>query len=144
MHICEDNPVFDPPLCLHCLFPGKVTIEILNQLEDKYHVAATHRTDTDGEKVYDILIHQSQSNNTQYLKDDSLVVRLTVQHSPWLQAMAAWRRQHPDYKPWLHGGDNTLTTSHGCMEETTFTVCSAVAIIHNIFCSVLYQYNYST
>ena len=75
-------------------FPGNVTVEILNQLEDKnHHLGATHQTPTSKGIENGFCIRRSKLMfnrhlNTQYLKDDSLVVRLTVQHSglkQWLQ-----------------------------------------------------------
>ena len=87
-------------------FTGSVTIELLNQLEDNKHY--THNTgpfpaDDDelsarvvkGERGSgwgtDIILHTeldyNSDNNCQYLKDDTLIFRVSV--------------QVPDYKPWL-------------------------------------------
>ena len=85
-------------------FTGTITIELLNQLEDKNHrketttfpaySGASQRV-VDGETAahgcgwgwgWDILDYNA-SKNTQYLKDDTLVFGVSG--------------QPPDYKPWL-------------------------------------------
>ena len=78
-------------------FPGSITVEILNQLENKnHHVAVLHKNalvdldQTDTTFFYDICHSNLMFNphlNTQYLKNDSLVIRITI--------------QLPTYKPWL-------------------------------------------
>ncbi len=82
-------------------FTGTVTIELLNQLEDKNHHKETitftgddlaSQRVVDGEErgrfshAYHRLNYNA-SKNAQYLKDDTLVFRVSV--------------QVPDYKPWL-------------------------------------------
>ncbi len=85
-------------------FTGTVTIELLNQLEDKNHHKKTttfpadreaSQRVVDGERgtgrghkhIFHRDLHYNADNNTQYLKDDTLVFRVSV--------------QVPDYKPWL-------------------------------------------
>ena len=86
-------------------FTGTVTIELLNQLEDKNHhtvsftfqaVNSSSKRVTDGEKGryfgYSVFINQSalghnSTKNCQYLKDDVLFFRVSV--------------DEPNYKPWL-------------------------------------------
>ncbi len=79
-------------------FTGTVTIELLNQLEDKNHHKVTttfpaysraSRRVVDRERAAHGrgLGWGNASKNTQYLKDDSLVFRVSG--------------QPPDYKPWL-------------------------------------------
>ena len=87
-------------------FPGTVTFELLNQLEDKNHYKwtttfpadyACSRRVVDGERGRGYGSHKyishtdldyNVSKNTQYLKDDTLVFRVSVQipdHKPWLE-----------------------------------------------------------
>ncbi len=82
-------------------FTGTFTIELLNQLEDKNHHKKTITFPADSQRVvvrkigidgygYPQFISHADldynaSKNTQYLKDDTLVFRVSV----------------PDYKPWL-------------------------------------------
>ncbi len=86
-------------------FTGTVTFELLNQLEDRNHhkVTITFPADNvvsqrvvDGERrtgwgqpqfISHTDLDYNASKNTQYLKDDILVFRVSV--------------QVPDYKPWL-------------------------------------------
>ena len=79
-------------------FTGTYVFEILNQLEDKNHhtktlnITSTHKLSVGSDWGYPKFISHSKlshnpSNNTQYLKDDTLYFRLTVTSS--------------DYKPWL-------------------------------------------
>ena len=84
-------------------FTGTVTFELLNQLEDKNHhkETITFTADNDvSERVVDgeiaingwgstqfISHNYNASKNTLYLKEDTLVFRVSV--------------QAPDYKPWL-------------------------------------------
>ncbi len=86
-------------------FTGTVTVELLNQLEDKNHYkeTTTFRADkVESQRVVGsergggygrphFISHSdldyNASKNTQYLKDDTLVFRVSV--------------QVPDYKPWL-------------------------------------------
>ncbi len=91
---------------LSWLFPGTVTIELLNQLEDNNHYKKTLSFPVDdmvSQRVVDgqrapkgygyaeFISHANLDYNpffkTQYLKDDTLVVRVSI--------------QVPDYKPWL-------------------------------------------
>ena len=81
-------------------FAGKITFSLLNQLEDRshYHMRVTptaahnvHVGDAWG--YYQFISHSalgySAVNNTQYLKDDTLYFRMSVepadQDEPWLQ-----------------------------------------------------------
>ena len=80
-------------------FVGKVTITLLNQLEDKNHhtdiasfTAADKRTRTDAWGKPQFIPHSALAHdpvkNTQYLKDDTLYFRVLVEvdnHKPWLQ-----------------------------------------------------------
>ncbi len=81
-------------------FVGKVTVELLNQLEDKNHhsmvVPFTPEYNTNAGGIgrgYSKYIHHSQlsrdsASNTQYLKDDTLYFRISVEvsdHKPWLE-----------------------------------------------------------
>ena len=87
-------------------FIGNVTIELLNQLEDKNHYTDTigpfpadnlcskrvvkGERQTDGwgiDLIPNTELDYSADNNCQYLKDDALIFRVSV--------------QVPDYKPWL-------------------------------------------
>ncbi len=87
-------------------FTGTVTIELLNQLEDKNHRKETITYPGDNEASQRVMgrervaqawgwhkfishsdLDYNASKNTQYLKDDTLVFRVSV--------------QVPDYKPWL-------------------------------------------
>ncbi len=86
-------------------FPGSVTVELLNQLEDKNHHKQTFTFSGDQEvskRVVDnergsgygywqfishATLNYNASTNTQYLKDDTLVFRVSVEvpnHKPWL------------------------------------------------------------
>ena len=76
-------------------FRGKVLIELLNQLEDNNHIMCTHHF-TDGVMSapayisHDSLGHNS-AQNTQYLVDDTLYFRVSVEvadDKPWLQCTA--------------------------------------------------------
>ena len=81
-------------------FIGKVTLMLLNQLEDKNHyqiimelTAAEHNTQAGSAWGYAQFIPHSALDydavsNTQYLKDDTLYFRMSVEpadHKPWLQ-----------------------------------------------------------
>ncbi len=77
-------------------FVGKVTFELLNQLEDKkHHSSALIFTPVEkGTGGYSEYIHHSRlsrdtASNTQYLKDDTLYFRISVvevsDHKPWLE-----------------------------------------------------------
>ncbi len=87
-------------------FTGRVTVELLNQLKDKNHHRKTFTFSADNEaseRVVDrergggfgcptFIFHASldcnASGNTQYLKDDTLVFRVSVEtldHKPWLE-----------------------------------------------------------
>ncbi len=86
-------------------FTGTVTIKLLNQLEDKNHRKRTFKFPADDEASHRVVGHErgtgwgyskfiyhadldyKADENTQYLKDDTLVFRVSV--------------QIPDYKPWL-------------------------------------------
>ncbi len=87
-------------------FPGTVTIELLNQLEDKNHYKHTltfpaddecSQRVVDGERApkgygwHKFISHADLAHKTltncQYLKDDTLIFRLSA--------------EAPDYKPWL-------------------------------------------
>ena len=79
-------------------FTGTYIFELLNQLEDKNHhimslnITSTHQLSVVSDWGYSEFIPHSMlshdpSNNTQYLKDDTLYFRLTVipsDHKPWL------------------------------------------------------------
>ena len=86
-------------------FTGKVTIELLNQLEDKNHHKETNTFPAElvaGQRVVDsergvgrgyhkYISHADLTykprKNIQYLKDDTLIFRVSA--------------EAPDYKPWL-------------------------------------------
>ena len=87
-------------------FTGRVTLELLNQLEDRNHHKVTIPFPADSKSSQRVVEHERASlgygrpkfishadldynacENTQYLKDDTLVFRVSV--------------QVPDYKPWL-------------------------------------------
>ena len=79
-------------------FTGTYCIELLNQLEDKNHHTVTINIGSEYEQsvgssqsFHKFIPHpklsHDPSNNTQYLKDDTLYFRLTVipsDHKPWL------------------------------------------------------------
>ena len=79
-------------------FTGTYFIELLNQLEDKNHylmslnITSTHRLSVGSTWGYlqyipHYELSHNPSNNTQYLKDDTLYFRVTVipsDHKPWL------------------------------------------------------------
>ena len=83
-------------------FSGSVKIELLNQLEDDSHHVKTlpiimkHNAQVGNSWGYPQFIAQSKlhhnpSSNTQYLKDDTLYFRVSVQvpdHKPWLECTA--------------------------------------------------------
>ena len=86
-------------------FRGKITIELLNQLEDKKHQAWTTSIPEGGvDSNLTIYIHDGswpwwnggrltldRVKNTQYLMDDTLYFRVSVEvadHKPWLQCTA--------------------------------------------------------
>ena len=81
-------------------FVGKVTCEILNQLEDKNHNTRILHIDKEDNTLvgmcwgYDIPHAELSHNpvkNTQYLKDDTLYFRVSVDipdHKPWLECTA--------------------------------------------------------
>ncbi len=83
-------------------FVGKVTFELLNQLEDKNHhsmeVELTPENNinaSDGHGYPEYIPHSKLSrdsvSNTQYLKDDTLYFRISVEvsdHKPWLECTA--------------------------------------------------------
>ena len=77
---------------------GSVTFELLNQLADKKHQNFTFDLDSllpDSNKMrgtYYFIAHSqlphNSTNNTQYLKDDTLYFRVSVEvanHKPWLE-----------------------------------------------------------
>ncbi len=80
-------------------FTGKITIALLNQLEDRNHYEKTLEIETeDNAQIGDdwgyrmfISLHElglDPVKNTQYLKDDSLYFRVSVKvadHKPWLE-----------------------------------------------------------
>ncbi len=81
-------------------FVGKVTIELLNQLEDKNHYnqvlqftpEMNKRVGDPGFGYHRYISHSELSRdwaaNTQYFKDDTLYFRISVEvpdHKPWLQ-----------------------------------------------------------
>ncbi len=88
-------------------FTGSVTFELLNQLEDKNHhkQSITFEIDDDvsqrlvddesreqgwglNEFISHTALNYNASTNTQYLKDDTLVFRVSVSvpnHKPWLE-----------------------------------------------------------
>ncbi len=81
-------------------FVGKVTFELLNQLEDKNHysseLAFTPENNINAGSIcwgFSLYIPHSElsrdsASNTQYLKDDALYFRLSVEvsdHKPWLE-----------------------------------------------------------
>ena len=87
-------------------FTGTVTVELLNQLEDKNHhmkattfpaVSVASQRVVDGEigrgfgqqrLISHADLDYNADKNTQYLKDDTLVFRVSVQvpdHKPWLE-----------------------------------------------------------
>ncbi len=86
-------------------FTGRVTVELLNQLEDKNHYRKTLPFTADNEcsqRVVDgergegygypkFISHTDLAHkpltNTQYLKDDTLIFRVSA--------------EAPNYKPWL-------------------------------------------
>ena len=83
-------------------FTGTVTFELLNQLEDKNHHTYTSPLPADSARVVEgeremsgwrvkpiphTTLDYNSDNNCQYLKDDTLIFRVSV--------------QVPDYKPWL-------------------------------------------
>ncbi len=86
-------------------FTGRVTVELLNQLEDKNHHKETttfpadddvSQRVVDGERgegwgYFKFISHADLAHkpltNTQYLKDDTLIFRVSA--------------EAPDYKPWL-------------------------------------------
>ncbi len=86
-------------------FTGTVTVELLNQLEDKNHLKETITFRADGNGSHrvvgreigggfglpDFISHADLAHkpltNTQYLKDDTLIFRVSA--------------EAPDYKPWL-------------------------------------------
>ena len=76
-------------------FTGEVTFTLLNQLEDKSHhtdtmtLFADYNTHIGSTRGKDLIQHSelTQSANTQYLKDDTLYFRLSVEVAnlkPWL------------------------------------------------------------
>ena len=87
-------------------FTGTVTVELLNQLEDKNHDKKTLTFPADGVASQRVVngergtgygypsfishvdLDYNVSKNTQYLKDDTLVFKIVSV-------------QVPDYKPWL-------------------------------------------
>ncbi len=87
-------------------FTGSVTFELLNQLEDKNHYKLTLTFPADsvgsqqvveGERgrgwgnpefISNAALNYNASTNTQYLKDDTLVFRVSAEapdHKPWLE-----------------------------------------------------------
>ncbi|XP_064399369.1 TNF receptor-associated factor 4-like isoform X3 [Halichondria panicea] len=85
-------------------FTGRVTVELLNQLEDKNHYKDTTTFPADGvysQRVVDgergegwgwrkFISHADLAHkpltNTQYLKDDTLIFRVSAEaHKPWLE-----------------------------------------------------------
>ena len=82
-------------------FVGKITFTLLNQLEDKNHyqktVTVTGTDSTQNTRIEDerfirhSALEYDAANNTQYLKDDTLYFRMSVQPTaadqdkPWLQ-----------------------------------------------------------
>ncbi len=85
-------------------FTGSVTVELLNQLEDKNHHKMTLTFPAESQRVVggeraahgygrlDFISHAdldyNASANTQYLKDDTLVFRVSAEppdHRPWLE-----------------------------------------------------------
>ena len=69
-------------------FIGKVTFTLLNQLEDKNHHIRTY-PDTWGHPnfIHHSALAHDRAKYTQYLKDDTLYFRVTVEvddHKPWL------------------------------------------------------------
>ena len=79
-------------------FIGKITFTLLNQLEDRNHHKISELTAANNRQVGDAwgyskfiphsALHYDVVNNTQYLKDDTLYFRMSVEpadHKPWLQ-----------------------------------------------------------
>ncbi len=87
-------------------FTGSVTVELLNQLEDKNHLkeTTTFLVDQEASKrvvnsekgsgwglpqfISHTALNYNASTNTQYLKDDTLVFRVSAEapdHKPWLE-----------------------------------------------------------
>ncbi len=79
-------------------FVGKVDIELLNQLEDENHhsmeleFTPVHNINAGGsgrvEYIPDSELSRNSATNTQYLKDDTLYFRISVEvsdHKPWLE-----------------------------------------------------------
>lgn len=83
---------------LHWPFLGRVTVELLNQLEDMDHHSRTIHFDAEhdagvgdnwgwGEFLFQSKLSHDPENNTQYLMDDMLYFRVTVEvdsRKPWL------------------------------------------------------------
>ncbi len=81
-------------------FVGKVNLKLLNQLEDKNHhgsaITLTPEVNTNAgdigrgypEYIAHSKLSRDSASNTQYLKDDTLYFRISVEvsdHKPWLE-----------------------------------------------------------
>ncbi len=77
-------------------FIGKLTFELLNQLEDENHHSMELKltpeesinADRNNGRGYHSQLSRDWASNTQYLKDDTLYFRISVEvsyHKPWLE-----------------------------------------------------------
>ncbi len=75
-------------------FPGTITIELLNQLEDKNHYRMNIAFPADQmvmgypQFIAHSMLDYVPGNNYQYLKNDTLIFRVSVdvpEHKPWLE-----------------------------------------------------------